>query len=296
MNDEVKAVEEGTINVINEISNGNFWETYGSQITNIGNHILACIIIVLFGYLIKKLLTKLIDRMMKKYTNVDVSLVNIMKKTVSFLMWGFIVLMLLDQFGVNTASVLTVVGASALAIGIALKDTLSNIAAGIFLLCQHPYKTGDYVECAGTAGTIKDIGLFTTELQTPQGQDIAVPNNAIMGSPIINYSSNPIRRADIPISISYNDSIDKAVERLTNEMNDCTLVLQDPKPEVLVSKYADSGIELNLRYWTKNEDYWTAYWRFNHILQGVLTNEGITIPYPQVDVHFDNKDIQKDII
>lgn len=293
MNDELKEVGSATFNTMKQVANGdaesvwnNFWGQYGNQITAFGKGVLIAIVIILVGLLVRKYLTKFVAGMMAKNKNIDVSLIGIIKKAISCVIWAFVALMILDLCGINTASVLTVLGASALAIGIALKDTLSNIAAGIFLLCQHPYRTGDYVECAGTAGTIDEIGLFTTRLKTVQGQDIFIPNNSIMVAPVTNFSSNPLRRGDVTVMISYEDNLDKAISRLLAELKGCKMVVDDPAPEVLVQEYAESGVVLNLRYWTKNADYWNAYWHFNHLVKGALADEGITIPYPhRVVIH-----------
>lgn len=282
--DEITEAGKTAAHAVTEVMKGNgadvwnsFWANYGDQITTFGKAILAAIIILLIGWIVRKLIVKIIGKILTS-RSVDISLTNIIKKAVSCIIWFFVALMLLELCGINTASVLTVLGASALAIGIALKDTLSNIAAGIFLLCQHPYKTGDYVECAGAAGSIEEIGLFTTKLKTLDGLEIFVPNNSIMVAPITNYSSNALRRGDVNITVSYDDDLEKAIKCLHAALKGCEMVVEEP--EVLVQEYGDSGIVLNLRYWTKNEDYWNAYWYFNHQLKSVLAAEGINIPYP----------------
>ena len=196
---------------------------------------------------------------------------------------------ILELLGINTASVLTVVGAAGLAVGLALKDTLSNIAAGIFLLTQHPYKTGDFVECAGMSGSILEIGLFTTKLRTPQGQDIFVPNNSIIAAPITNYSSNKVRRVDITVGIDYGDNLEDGIKLLQAMMDRHPLILKDPAPTVLVAELADSSVNLTLRFWTENDKYWDAYWDIQRNLKAEIEGAGLNIPFPQRVVTFANK-------
>lgn len=289
----ITEVGKSAVQAVSDVMNGNaeevwntFWANYGEQITAFGKGILAAIIIIIIGWIIRKIAVKFVGGILSG-RKIDISLANIIKRAVSCVICFFVALMLLDLCGINTASVLTVLGASALAIGIALKDTLSNIAAGIFLLCQHPYRTGDYVECAGAAGTIEEIGLFTTKLKTLDGLEIFVPNNSIMVAPITNYSSNPLRRGDVTVTVSYEDDLEKAIKRLQAEMKACEMVVEEP--EVLVQEYAENGVVLDLRYWTKNEDYWNAYWYFNHQVKSVLAEEGISIPYPHRVVVAKNK-------
>ncbi|MBQ7650522.1 MAG: mechanosensitive ion channel family protein, partial [Victivallales bacterium] len=189
------------------------WNTYQGSLIHIGKIILLAILILVIAYFICKAMRGLIGKLSTKYS-IDISISGIIKRTLTVVIYSFAALIILDLLGINTASVLTVLGAAGLAIGLALKDTLSNIAAGIFLLTQHPYKTGDFVECAGMSGSILTIGLFTTKLRTPQGQDIFVPNNSIITSPITNYSSNKTRRADITVGISYGDNLEEGIKIL----------------------------------------------------------------------------------
>ena len=245
-------------------------------------------IVVLGGFFLLVNFTKrLIDKVKISHPEFDESLIKITKKTVAFLLWFFAVLIVLDLFGVNTASVLTVVGASALAIGLALKDTLSNIAAGIFLLTQHHYKTGDFINCAGDVyGTINEIGLFSTKLKTPQGQDIFVPNNSILNAPIMNFSSNALRRADLSVSISYESNLSTAVDALMKYMKSSEKIENNPTPAVVVVRYADSGIDLAIRFWVKIEDYWNVYFATNAAIKRIFDEAGIVIPYPQRVITF----------
>ena len=264
------------------------WESLQGEILHFGKIILLAAVILIIAYFINKLIHKAFNKAAEKYS-MDVSLVSIINRVLTLLVMSFALLIILELLGINTASVLTVLGAAGLAVGLALKDTLSNIAAGIFLLTQHPYKTGDFVECAGMSGSILEIGLFTTKLRTPQGQDIFVPNNSIIAAPITNYSSNKIRRADITVGIDYADNLEAGIKLLQAMMDRHPLILKDPAPVVVVAELADSSVNLTLRFWTENANYWDAYWDIQRNLKAEIEGAGLNIPFPQRVVTFANK-------
>ena len=179
-------------------------------------------------------------------------------------------------------------GAAGLAIGLAMKDSLSNIAAGIMLLILRPYKQGDYIDCGSISGTIRQMGLFSTVLKTADGLFVSAPNSVVFGTPIKNYSRNPTRRTDITVGIGYEDSLPEALSVLKEIMMQEPMVLKDPAPEVLVSELADSSVNLTLRYWTASEDYWPAYWTIKAKLKPVIEGAGLNIPFPQRVITFVN--------
>ena len=197
------------------------------------------------------------------------------------LIWVVGLLIILDLFGFNTASLLTVLGAAGLTIGLAMKDSLSNIAAGIMLLILRPYKQGDYIDCGSISGNIQQMGMFSTVLKTADGLFVSAPNSVVFGTPIKNYSRNPTRRTDITVGIGYGDSLPVALNVLTEIMMKEPMVLKDPAPEVLVAELADSSVNLTLRYWTASENYWTAYWTIKAKLKPVIEGAGLNIPFPQ---------------
>ncbi|MBR5023576.1 MAG: mechanosensitive ion channel family protein [Victivallales bacterium] len=264
------------------------WDSFKGDILHFGKIVLLAAVILIIAYFINKLIHKAFGKAAEKYA-LDVSLVSIINRVLTLIAIAFALLIILELLGINTASVLTVVGAAGLAVGLALKDTLSNIAAGIFLLTQHPYKTGDFVECAGMSGSILEIGLFTTKLRTPQGQDIFVPNNSIIAAPITNFSSNKQRRADITVGIDYGDNLEDGIKLLQAMMERHPLILKDPAPTVLVAELADSSVNLTLRFWTENDKYWAAYWDIQRNLKAEIEGAGLNIPFPQRVVTFANK-------
>lgn len=260
---------------------GSLWENYQDEIITCGTNLLWAILIALSGFILCRILKKTIFNAAEKINNADRSVAKIFYSIVKILVWLVAVLIILELFGVNTASVLTVLGAAGLAVALAMKDSLSNIAAGLMLLVLHPYKTGDYVDCGSVSGTIREMGLFTTELITVDGMYILVPNSVIFGSPVKNYSRNPLRRADISVSIAYGDSLELAVGVLKKLMDDHPEILEDPAPEVLVADIVNNSVALTLRFWTKNECYWDVYWNIKAQLKPAVEAAGLNIPCPQ---------------
>ena len=191
----------------------------------------------------------------------------------------------LAQFGVQTASILAVMGTIGLAIGLALQGTLSNIAAGFMLLFLRPFKVGDYIDAEGIEGTVDEVGLFATQLTTYDGIFLAVPNNQIWSRSILNYSRLPTRRMDIVVSIAYEDDTAKAMTALEDLVRHDERVMTDPKPKVMVKELADSSVNLNVRFWTSTAHYWDLMWHMNKATREAVEAVGCTIPYPQRDLH-----------
>lgn len=193
------------------------------------------------------------------------------------------IITVLGQFGVQTASLLAVLGGAALAIGLALQGTLSNVAAGTMMLILRPFKVGDYITFAGTSGTVKSLGLFGTELATPDNVYIFAPNSQIWGNDIYNFSRNPHRRQDINVSISYDDDIGKALKTVLGALESDPRVLQTPDdriPQVLTNTMGDFSINLIARFWCGKDDYWDLRWAMTKAIKEALDKEGITIPFP----------------
>ncbi|MBP5639031.1 MAG: mechanosensitive ion channel family protein [Victivallales bacterium] len=281
-------VESVVNNVISSVRSGetrtlieSLWNDHQAEIIRLGKSVLIALVVILLAWLVTRVCKKFIQMSTKKLTMMDDSLRNIFISIAKTLIWVLAALIILDLFGVNTASILTVLGAAGLAVGLAMKDSLSNIAAGLMLLFMRPYKVGDYVDCGTVSGTITDIGLFSTTLKTVDGVFISAPNTSIFGNPIKNYSRNPYRRADITVGIAYGDSLPKALEVLNGLMAKNELIVSDPAPQVLVAELADSSVNLTLRYWSKTEDYWNAYWEIKQQLKEAIESNGLNIPFPQ---------------
>jgi len=283
VNDVASAVGDGNVGFLQS-----FWEQYQEEIILLGQCILLTILVILLAWLMSKITRRMLIKAMSKIPGLDESVGRILAGIAKAVIWLFAVLIILDLFGINTASLLTVLGAAGLAVGLAMKDSLSNIAAGLMLLFLRPYKSGDFIDCGSVSGTIKEIGLFTTVLMTVDGVYISAPNSAIFGHPIKNFSRNPLRRADITVGIAYGDSLSCAVETLKKLMLDSDLIMKEPAPEVLVADLADSSVNLTLRFWTATENYWAAYWMIKAQLKTTIESAGLNIPFPQRVVTFAN--------
>ena len=197
----------------------------------------------------------------------------------------FVLVAVLSQFGVQTASVIAVLGAAGLAIGFSLQGTLANVASGVMLLFLRPFNIGDYVEAGGIAGTVVEISLFNTEIKTSQGIYLIVPNKIIWESPITNYSRNPTRRFDITVGIGYGDDVDGAMDLLMGLLTGDERILDDPEPLVVVEELGDSAVIIKLRAWAGTGDFWAAVWDLKKAIKVELEAAGYSIPFPQRDIH-----------
>lgn len=265
----------------------NLWNNHSDDVIRFVKAVILALIVLVAIKLVSMAARKIISRSFKKFEG-DISLTHATYTIVRTLIWVVGLLIILDLFGFNTASILTVLGAAGLAIGLAMKDSLSNIAAGIMLLILRPYKVGDYIDSGSVSGTIEQMGLFSTILKTPDGLFVSTPNSVVFGTPIKNYSRNPLRRSDITVGIAYADSLPVAVKAMQDLMAHVELILKDPAPEVLVSELADSSVQLTLRYWTATADYWPVYWEVKSQLKPAIEAAGLNIPFPQRVVTFVN--------
>ena len=217
--------------------------------------------------------------------NMDTALVHFVRSLVYWVLIAFVLIAALGQLGIQTASFVAIIGAAGLAIGLALQGSLSNFASGILLLVFKPFKAGDFVEVANTAGSIEKIQIFTTELVTPDNKQIIIPNSAITSGTITNYSAKDTRRVDLTIGISYDDDIDKARELIFDEISKDERILKDPEPVVLVMALADSSVNFAVRSWATTSDYWPVYTSLTESIKKRFDKDGVSIPYPQTDVH-----------
>ena len=246
--------------------------------------VLAALIILVIGRVaagwVRKLTRKGLER-----GEVDATLVPFVAKLVYWAVMAVVVIAALNRLGVATTSVVAIFGAAGIAVGLALKDTLSNFASGVMLLVFRPFDLGDYVDAGGTAGTVMEIGIFATTLKSPDNIKIIIPNSQIYGATISNFNGNETRRVDLVMGISYDDSIQIAIDTIRRIVTSHELVLADPEPVIAVSKLGDSSIDLVVRPWCKTEDYWTLRFDLNRSLKEGLEAAGCSIPYPQRDVH-----------
>lgn len=254
------------------------WATlYGVKI------VVALLIFVIGKWVAKKMRGVTEGLMLSR--EVDDALVNFGSSMVYYALLIFVVIAALGQIGIQTASFVAIVGAAGLAVGLAMQGSLSNFAAGVLIIIFKPFKIGDFVEMAGTAGVIENIMIFTTEMKTGDNKKVIVPNSSVLGGIITNYSANDTRRVDLVMGIGYNDDIDKAKGVLAELINADERVLKDPAPLIAVSELADSSVNFVVRPWVKSADYWGVYFDLTEAVKKRFDQEGISIPYPQQDIH-----------
>lgn len=216
---------------------------------------------------------------------VDAALVNFASSLLYWGLFAFVVIAALGKIGIQTASFVAVLAAAGLAVGLALQGSLSNFAAGVLILIFRPFKIGDFVEVAGVSGVVQDIQIFTTELTTGDNKQVIVPNSGVTGGNITNYSAKPTRRVDLVMGIGYEDDIDKARDLMLDEISKDERILKDPAPTVAVVELADSSVNFVVRPWVNSADYWGVYFGLTEAIKKRFDAEGISIPYPQTDVH-----------
>ncbi len=244
--------------------------------------------IFIIGKIIVNMLTKVLRTVLSK-SNMDEILINFVSSIFKTVLLLFIVIASLDQLGVDTTSLIALLGAAGLAIGLALQSSLQNFASGVMLIVFRPFKAGDYVEVAGTAGVVETINIFSSTLRTGDNREIIIPNGSIYGGTITNYSARATRRVDMVFGIGYDDDIKKAKQLLEDIVNADERVLADPKPVIAVSELADSSVNFVVRPWVNTADYWAVLWDLTEEVKLKFDEAGISIPYPQMDVHHPGK-------
>lgn len=249
-----------------------------------GLNIIAAILIFVVGRFLANLVTKGLKGIMQR-RNVDPSLIGFATGLAHALLLTFVIIAALSRIGIQTTSLVAVIGAAGLAVGLALQGSLSNFAAGVLIIIFKPFRVGDYVVAGGAEGVVEDIGIFTTTVITLDNRTQIVPNSAATSSVIENYSKKGIRRLDIVPGVSYGDDIRKVKKVLEEIIASEPRVLQEPKPFVGVMEMADSSVNFAFRPWVKVEDYWDLYFQFTEQIKLRFDEEDITIPFPQRDVH-----------
>ena len=247
--------------------------------------VLFGIIVLIVGFVIVKWVMKLVSKS-KALQKAEPGIAHFTTNMISFALKIFVVFTVAMIIGVPAASIVALIGSAGVAIGLALQGSLSNIAGGIMLVFFKPFKVGDFIDSAdGAAGTVTDINVFYTTIETPDNKVLVVPNGALSNKPIVNYSEKDTRRVDLSFGVAYNSDLDKVKEVILRVANSHEKTLKEPAPVVLVSAYKDSAIELTLRFWCNNADYWACYFDVNENMKQAFDAAGITIPFPQLDVH-----------
>ena len=247
-------------------------------------NLVIAFLIIFVGKIIAKLIAKGVTKLLA-HKKVDATVISF----VTSLVYGLVVLIsfiaAISHLGFNTSSLVAIVGAAGLAIGLALQGSLSNFASGILLITFKPFKAGDFVEVAGTAGVVEEVQIFSTQLKTPDNKTVIIPNGGITSGNIVNYSAKPTRRIDLVIGVGYSADLKQTKTILTDIVNRNELVLKDQEATIAVSELADSSVNFVVRPWVTTENYWPVYFDLLETIKIELDQAGIEIPFPQLSVH-----------
>ena len=244
------------------------------------------IVVFIVGRLIAKVLVKVIEGLLVR-AKVDSMLVEFIRSIANAALLIVVIIASLDMLGLNTTSLIAMLGAAGLAVGLALQGSLQNFASGVLLIIFRPFQVGNYIDAGGISGTVEKITIFNTIMLTPDNREIIVPNGSIYGGTITNYSARATRRVDMVFGISYSDDIKKARDILMETLEADERVLKDPAPNVALSELANSSVNFVVRPWVNSGDYWDVKWDMNKKIKLALDANGISIPFPQMDVHMD---------
>lgn len=259
------------------------WEQFVAWLWDFIPNLISALLILFIGLWVVRLITRWLRGFFQR-KDYDETLEKFILELAS---WGLKILLfilVITQFGVQTSSLVAILGAAGLAVGLALQGSLANFAGGVLILLFRPFKVGDFIEAQGVSGTVKEISIFTTKLLTFGNQEAIIPNGKLSNDNIINYSSEHKRRDKINIGVSYTSDIKLAKNILTHLVNEQENILNEPEPQVVVDTLADSAVILSIRFWALNEHFWDVHFHVMEEAKRRLEEKGISIPFPQHDV------------
>jgi len=249
-----------------------------------GVNIVTALLIFIIGRIVAKVIVKAIKKVLEK-SNVDVALIGFLGNIIYVALLIVVVIAALEQLGVKTTSVLAIFATAGLAVGLALKDQLSNFAAGVMLIIFKPFKVGDFVEAGGTSGVVETIKIFNTVMRTGDNREITVPNSHIFNGTITNVTARDTRRIDLTIGIGYSDNIAEAKKVLQEILTNESRILVEPAPAILVAELGESSVDFAVRPWVNAGDYWNVRSDLLEKIKSEFDSRGISIPFPQRDIH-----------
>lgn len=262
----------------------NWMETAQTLGVEYGMKLLGALAILIIGVWVAKQIKKVIIKLMGK-SKVDPTLISFVASMAYVVMQVFVIVAALEKLNIKTTSFVAILGAAGLAVGLALQGSLANFAAGVLMIIFKPFKVGDLVEAGGVLGTVREIGIFTTHVDTLDNKKTIVPNAKLTSDNITNYSANSTRRVDLIAGVSYSDDIDKARAAIDAVLKAVPGILETPAPDIFVSEMADSSVNFTVRPWCNPNDYWGVYFGVTEGIKKKFDEEGISIPFPQRDVH-----------
>ncbi|MEC8771088.1 MAG: mechanosensitive ion channel domain-containing protein [Pseudomonadota bacterium] len=240
--------------------------------------------VLVIGLLLAGIISRWVDRAMTRSSRFEPTVANFLSSLVKYALWALVLVTVLGQFGVQTTSILAALGGMALAVGLALQGTLSNVASGVMILVQKPFKVGEAINAGSVTGTVQQIGLFTTELKQFDGLFVMVPNSELWNQAIVNYNRHPTRRLELVVDIAYGDSMARAREELLKLALTDDRVLDDPEPVTFVSSLDDSSVGIGMRVWCSTPDYLGLSWDMTEAVKARFDDVGISIPFPQREI------------
>lgn len=282
VDDLIGGVDVPIVESFNEM---NTWLITNSDLLiQYGVNVISAILILFVGNIVVKAVAGSVAKVLRS-KEMDKAVVEFIHGLVRYTLFIIVLIAALSRIGVQTASVVAVLGAAGLAVGLALQGSLSNFAAGVLIVAFRPFKAGDYVEIAGVAGSVDSILIFQTVLKSPDNKMVVVPNSAVIGGAITNYSRHATRRVDMVIGVSYKSDLQKTKRVLRETLEKDPRILKDPDMTIGVLTLADSSINFVVRPWCKTADYWAVYFDSMQAIKEALDANGIEIPFPQMDVH-----------
>ena len=250
--------------------------------------LLLAIIVLIVGFWIIKLVTKATSKAMDR-SEVDVSLKKFLNSLLGILLKTLLLISVASMVGIATASFVAIIAGAGLAVGLALQGSLANFAGGVLILLFKPFKVGDFIDAQGYTGTVNEITIFTTILKTPDNKTVIIPNGALSNGSMVNFSTESMRRVDMTFGIGYGDSIEKAKQVLTRLVESDVRIHKEPASQIIVDELGESSVNFKVRVWCNSADYWGIYFDMQEKVKQTFDKEGISIPFPQRDVHVFNK-------
>lgn len=270
------------------------WQTVQNWLTTTGIKVVISIVIMIVSFSIinwlGKKIAKRADKKVESSKKIDKTIYRTLSYVAKVGLKVLVVIALIGYVGIDTSAITALIASLGVGIGLAINGTLSNLAGGILILITRPFKDDDYIDACGYSGTVEDIRICHTKLRTTDNKVIYLPNGKLSTSEIVNYSEKDLRRVDLTFSISYSDDFDKAKKVIEEVWNQNELILKDPAPSVRVSAQSASSIDLTAKVWCKNEDYWTVNFDMLEQVKTAFDQNGIQIPFNQLDVHIKNQD------
>lgn len=274
------------LGVVDSINNAGSWLVRNQALLlSYAVNIVAAIAIIIIGMIIARIISNAANRVMRA-RHIDATVADFLSALVRYGIIAFTLIAALGRVGVQTASVIAVLGAAGLAIGLALQGSLSNLAAGVLLVTFRPFRSGEYVDLGGVAGTVLQVQIFSTTMRTVDGRIVVIPNGKIIANNIINFSREPVRRNEFIISVAYDSDIDQVKQLLTNIIESDDRILKDREKTVRLNELGASSVNFVVRVWSNSSDLQSVYWDVLERIKRDFDANGVSFPYPQMDVNF----------